>query len=217
MNDFAAARRAMVEGQVRTNDVTDARLVAAMRDIPREKFMPRGKAASAYADLYVEVAPGRSLLRPRDFSKLVQALEVGERDLVLDLACGYGYSSAVLARMAETVVAVEDSDALVEKATRTLAEAGADNAVVIRGSLKAGAPDQGPFNVIFVNGCVMEPPAAWLDQLADGGRLGVFEMSRGAGKAVLYRRDGGAVGRRVLFDAQAPVLPGFAPEPAFVF
>jgi protein-L-isoaspartate(D-aspartate) O-methyltransferase len=217
MSDFAAARQAMVEGQVRVNDVTDRRLVAAMRDIPREKFAPRGKLASAYADLHVEVAPGRWLIRPRDFSKLVQFLDVQPGDLVLDLACGLGYSSAVLARLAETVVAVEDSDALVERASRTLSESGADNAVVIKGSLKAGAADQGPFNVIFVNGAVAEPPAAWLDQLADGGRLGVFEMARGAGQAVLYRRDGGVVGRRALFDAQAPMLPGFAPQPEFVF
>lgn len=217
MSDFAAARQAMVDGQVRINDVTDRRLVAAMREVPREKFVPRGKAASAYADLHVEVAPGRCLLRPRDFAKLVQLLEVQSGDLVLDLACGYGYSSAVLARLAETVVAVEDSAQLVDKASHMLGEVGADNAVVIQGSLKAGAPDQGPFNVIFVNGCVEEPPAAWLDQLADGGRLGVFEMSRGAGQAVLYRRDGGAVGRRELFDALVPMLPGFAPQPAFVF
>lgn len=217
MSDFAAARQAMVEGQVRVNDVTDRRLVAAMRDIPREKFVPRGKLASAYADLHVEVAAGRWLIRPRDFSKLVQFLDVQPGDLVLDLACGLGYSSAVLARLGETVVAVEDSDALVERASRTLSEAGADNAVVIKGSLKAGAADQGPFNVIFVNGAVAEPPAAWLDQLVDGGRLGVFEMARGAGQAVLYRRDGGVVGRRALFDAQAPMLPGFAPQPEFVF
>ena len=217
MSDFAAMRRAMVEGQVRTNDVQDRRIVAAMRDIPRERFVPKDRLASAYADLHVEVAPGRVLLRPRDFSKLIQFLEIGEQDLVLDLACGRGYSSAVLARLAETVVAVEDSADLVEMASATLGEIGADNAVVIQGSLKAGAPDQGPFNVIVVNGCVTAPPQAWLDQLADGGRLGVFEMSRGAGQAVLYRRDGGAVGRRELFDAQVPILPGFAPQPAFVF
>ncbi len=217
MGDFASMRRAMVEGQVRTNDVTDRRVVAAMRELPRERFTPRTKCASAYADMHVEIAPGRVLLRPRDFAKLVQALDIAPDELALDLACGRGYSSAVLARLAETVVAVEEEDELVERATALVAEIGADNAVVIQGALKAGRPDQGPFDVIFVNGCVAAPPQAWLDQLADGGRLGVFERPRGAGKAVLYRRDGGAVGRRELFDADVPMLPGFAPEPAFVF
>lgn len=217
MSDFAAKRRSMVEGQVRTNDVRDARLVAAMRDLPRERFVPKARAASAYADMHVEIAPGRWLLRPRDFAKLIQALEIQPDELVLNIACARGYSAAVLARLAETVVAIEEDAELVDRASTLISEVAADNAVVIQGSAKAGAPDQGPFDVIFVNGAVAEPPQVWLDQLADGGRLGVYEHVRGAGKAVLYRRDSGVVGRRVLFDADVPMLPGFAPEPAFVF
>lgn len=217
MNDFAAMRLSMVEGQVRTNDVTDRRIIAAMRDLPRERFTPQGMDATSYADLHVELAPGRVMLRPRDFSKLVQALEIEADDRALDLACGRGYSTAVLSRMAASVVAVEEDAGLAARAQAVLADLGADNAVVLTRALAAGAPDEAPFDVILVNGAVSETPRAWLDQLADGGRLGVFERVRGAGKAVLYRRDGGATGRRELFDAEVPSLPGFTPAPAFVF
>ncbi len=217
MSDFEAKRKHMVEGQVRANDVTDRVLVQAMREIPRERFLPKSKRACAYAEMNVEVAPGRYLIEPRDFSKLFQALEPRKSDIALDIACGRGYSSAVLARMVETVVGLEDDPALVEKAGALLSDIGADNAVVIEGDLKAGAPDQGPFDIIAVNGAVIEPPRPWFDQLADGGRLGGFEIVGGGGKAVLYGRDGGAVGRRELFDAHAPLLPGFEPEPAFQF
>lgn len=217
MNDFAAMRLSMVEGQVRTNDVTDRRLVAAMRELPRERFTPHGKDATAYADLHIQLAPGRVMLRPRDFSKLVQALEIQPEARVLDLACGRGYSTAVLSRLAASVVAVEEDAALAERAEAALAEQGADNVLVLRRALAAGAPDEAPFDVILVNGAVVEPPHAWLDQLAEGGRLGVFERPRGAGRAVLYRRDGGVTGRRELFDADVPLLPGFTPAPAFVF
>jgi len=217
MTDYSRMRSSMVEGQVRTSDVTMTGLVEAMREIPRELFLPKAKRAQAYADAYVEIAEGRWLLRPRDFSKLLQALEPARGDIALDLACGRGYGCAVLARMVETVVGLETDEAMVEKATAALAQIGADNAVVIGGDLKNGAPDQGPFDLVFVHGAVIEPPKSWFDQLADGGRLGVFEVGDGAGRAVLYRRDGGVIGRRELFDAQAPILPGFEPEPAFVF
>lgn len=216
MSDFAHKRRNMVEG-IRAHDVNNRALVETFLNIPRERFVPKSKLPCAYADMYVEIRPGRYVMRPGDLGKLLQALEPEKSDIALDIACGRGYSSAVLAPLVETVVGLEDDAALVDKASRLLSEIGADNAVVIEGDLKAGAPDQGPFDIILVNGAVVAPPAPWFDQLADGGRLGVFEVVDGAGKAVLYRRDGGAVGRRELFDALAPLLPGFAPEPVFRF
>ncbi|WP_287157089.1 protein-L-isoaspartate O-methyltransferase [Euryhalocaulis sp.] len=210
-------RRHMVEGQVRTSDVTMGGLVQAMRDIPRELFLPKAKRAQAYSDSHVELTEGRWLLRPRDFAKLLQAMEPRKTDIALNLASGRGYSCAVLASLVETVVGVEPDTAMLEKSSASLDHIGADNAVVIEGDIKNGAPDQGPFDLILVDGAVAAPSRSWFDQLSDGGRLGVFEMVNGAGRAVLYRRDGGAVGRRELFDAQPPLLPGFEPEPSFVF
>lgn len=217
MTDFSAMRRHMVEGQVRTSDVTMDGLISAMRDIPREIFLPKTKRAQAYADVHVELTDGRWLLRPCDFAKLLQALEPSRRDIALNLGCGRGYSCAVLARLVETVVGVEPNVEMLEKAGASLNTIGADNAVVIEGDIRNGAPDQGPFDVILVDGAVAAPSKSWFDQLSDGGRLGVFEIVNGVGRAVLYRRDGGAVARRELFDAQPPLLPGFEPSPAFVF
>ncbi len=216
MTDFAAKRGAMVEGQVRTNDVRDTRLTGAMRTLPRERFLPESQSAVAYAELHIELAPGRVLLRPRDFSKLVQALEIAPGERVLDLGCGAGYSAAVLSQLGAAVVAVEEDSALAGQAKTLLAEM-APGVMLVEGPLASGAPGHAPFDAILVNGAVESPPREWLDQLADGGRLGVFERVRGAGRAALYRRNNGAVGRRDLFDADVPFLPDFAPRPAFVF
>ncbi|PWE17134.1 protein-L-isoaspartate O-methyltransferase [Marinicauda salina] len=217
MSDFANARAAMVNSQVRVADVTDHRIQDAMSEIPRERFVPRSKAAQAYADAEVECAPGRVMLRPRDLAKLIQAVDVGPDELVLDIACGRGYSTAVLARLAETVVGLESEEALVKRASERLPDVGADNAVVVRGDLKAGVPDQGPFDVIFVGGAVEDVPDAWFDQLADGGRLAVIVREGPVGKATVFTRSGSAIGDRVHFDAAPPVMPGFEREAGFVF
>ncbi|KAA5804611.1 protein-L-isoaspartate O-methyltransferase [Alkalicaulis satelles] len=217
MFDFTQARLAMVNSQVRPSDVTDTRLQDAMAVVARERFVPKAQAARAYADAEIRLNNGRALLRPRDFSKLVQAAGVKPGDVVLDIACGLGYSTAVLARMAETVVGLEDDAALAAKAGDRLAEAGADNAVVVDGPLDKGVPGQGPFNVIVVNGAVSTVPEAWLDQLADGGRLAVIVREGEVGRARIYTRAGQAVGERAVFDAAPPYLPGFEPAPGFVF
>ncbi|MCC5996876.1 MAG: protein-L-isoaspartate O-methyltransferase [Oceanicaulis sp.] len=217
MSDFSQARLAMVNSQVRPSDVTDTRLQDAMASIARERFVPKAQSARAYADTEVTLNNGRVLLRPRDFAKLVQAAGVRAGDVVLDIACGLGYSTAVLARMAETVVGLENDPALAAKASDRLAAAGADNAVVVDGPLDKGVPGQGPFNVIIVNGSVARVPDAWTEQLADGGRLAVFVRDGDVGRAVLYTRSAQAVGERAVFDAAPPYLPGFEPAPGFVF
>lgn len=217
MGDMSAARRAMVNGQIRVEGVTDARVLDAIEAIPRERFAPPAQHAVVYADVETSAAPGRWLLRPRDFAKLLQALGVKPRDVVLDIAGGRGYAAAVLAQMAETVIALEDDTALVTAASESLSEVGANNAVAVQGVLAAGAPDHGPFDVIFVNGAVEEVPDAWLAQLADGGRLGVVIRQGVSGAAHVFQRSGDGFGERRLFDSAAPLLEGFARPSAFAF
>lgn len=217
MYDFAAARHAMVEGQIRTADVTEPGVVDALRTVERERFAPKSKRTLVYGDIDIQLGEGRWLMRPRDFAKLVQALEISPDDVVLDIACGRGYSTAVFARLAETVVGLESDAALAAKASEALAETGADNAAIVEGSLQAGAPGQGPFDVVFVNGAVSEPPQTWFDLLAEGGRLGVVVKTGPVGRATIFTRAGGVVGDRVVFDSAAPMLPGFERPAAFTF
>lgn len=215
MNELADARRQMVACQIRPADVTDRRLQDAMLAIPRERFLPRSMAGSAYADMEIDLGEGRRFMRPRDFAKLVHAAGVKPGDVVLDLACGRGYSTAILSRLCETVIGVESNAAFVSKAEGALADIGLDNAVIVTGDVKKGAPDQGQFDVILVNGAVEIVPDAWLSQLADGGRLAVIVRERGVGRARIYTRRGDVTGSRDVFDSMTSVLPGFERAPEF--
>ncbi|MGY6627412.1 MAG: protein-L-isoaspartate O-methyltransferase family protein [Oceanicaulis sp.] len=217
MSDFTQARLAMVNSQVRPSDVTDVRLQDAMALIARERFVPKAQMARAYADAQITLPGGRFMLSPRDFAKLAQAAAIRPTDVVLDIACGLGYSTAVLARLAETVVGLESDGTMAAKASDRLAAAGADNAVIVEGKLAEGMPGQGPFDVIFVNGAVAEAPDAWLDQLSEGGRLVVFLRSGEVGRATVFTRSARTIGERAVFDAAPPFLPGFEPQPGFVF
>jgi protein-L-isoaspartate(D-aspartate) O-methyltransferase len=213
--DLQAARTAMIESQVRPNDVTDRRLVAAMAAVPREIFLPADRVSLAYADLAPETGPGRVMMAPRDFGKLVGAAAIGETDRVLDIAAGAGYSSAVLCRLAAAVVALEQDEAAAATLRENLAKAGAENVEVLAGPLKSGAPSRAPFEVIFVNGAVEEVPAAWLDQLAEGGRLAVVVDEGLVRRARIYTRAGNTTAWRTPFESSAPSLPGF--ERAYEF
>lgn len=217
MFDFAEARAHMVESQVRTNDVTDPAIQRAMGRIAREAFLPARKKSIAYSDVHIETDPGRFMMSPRDFAKLLQAADIQSTDIVLDLACGRGYSTAVLGALAETVVAMESDEALVEQATNLLTDSEIMNVAVVAGDLKGGAPAHGPFNVIFVNGAVQGVPKPWLEQLANEGRLVVIENDGPLGQAKVYTKTGDSVGERTVFDSGAPVLPEFVRAPAFVF
>jgi protein-L-isoaspartate(D-aspartate) O-methyltransferase len=221
MSDFAALRRTMVDGQVRTSDVTDPRLLAAMLSLPRERFVPRDRAELAYLDLDIPVSaagrPVRRLLKPMVLAKLVQAADVGETDRVLDIGCATGYSSALLGRLAGSVIALDEDATLAEFAKKTFAALGAANVTVVTGALAAGWPAGGPYDVILIEGAGEVVPHALHGQLKEGGRL-VCVIGRGpAGKAMLLRSLKGELSGRRLFDASAPLLPGFAKAPEFVF
>lgn len=207
--DLEAARTAMIDSQVRPNDVTDRRLIGAMSAVPRELFVPASKRASAYADISVETGAGRWLIAARDFSKLVNVAAIRPEDRVLDIAPGTGYSTAVLARLAASVVALEQDEAAAKVLRDGLAAAGVAGADVVSGALKAGAPGKGPFDVIFVNGAVEEVPDAWLNQLAEGGRLAVAVAEGGVRRARIYTASGGKTAWRTPFDTPMPMLPGF--------
>jgi len=223
MTDFVAARRMMVDGQVRTSDVTDLRLIAAMLDLPRERFVPEGKAGLASVDLDVPVlaaemgATARRLLTPMVLAKLIQAAEIGDDDHVLDVGCATGYSSAVLARLARSVIALEQDPSLARLASENLRAIGASNATAVTGLLTEGWPVGAPYDAILLDGATEIAPKALLRQLKDGGRL-VGVLGRAPlGKAMLYRAVGHDVSGRPVFDAAAPLLPGFSAPPAFVF
>lgn len=215
--DFDAARETMVESQIRTSDVTDLDLLQAFRRTPRERFVPASKMALAYGDAVVDYGDGRHLLMPRDFGKLAQAADIKSGEVVLDIACARGYSTAILSRVADTVIGLETDDETVDRATELLIDLDVLNAAVVKGDLKRGAPEHGPFDVIMVNGAVSDVPEAWFGQLANGGRLAVIVKDGPIGRATIFTKSGDAIGDRVVFDAHAPLLPGFAREASFVF
>ncbi|HEY4266543.1 MAG TPA: protein-L-isoaspartate O-methyltransferase [Micropepsaceae bacterium] len=217
MLDTADQRANMVAAQLRPNDVTDARIRDAMLSVPRERFVPEGFAPVAYMEGTIPIGPGRVLLDPRSFAKLLQLAGVGPNDHVLDVACGTGYSTAILALMGRDVVGLEDNAELAARAAANLGDLGAANARVIGGPLVSGCPAEAPFDVIFLNGAIERQPVDLLGQLADGGRLVAIVRNGAAGHAFVYLKHQGAVGERSAFDACVPVLPGFETPPRFVF
>ena len=221
--DFSEQRVKMVDGQVRTTDVTDAALLAAMGSVPREAFVDPKHKALAYIDEDLEIAPAvagrtpRYLMEPSPFAKLVQLAEVRPVDVVLDIGCGTGYSSAVLSRLASSVIALESDPALAERAGSTLAALGFDNVAVVQGDLPQGHAAEAPYDVIFIGGAVDEIPSALFGQLKEGGRLVAVEGVGNAGVARVYPKDNGIVTGRRAFNAAVKPLPGFEKAPAFEF
>jgi protein-L-isoaspartate(D-aspartate) O-methyltransferase len=217
MFDTVTARRNMVDGQVRTADVTNLDLIGAMLAVPRERFVPPPLAEQAYLDGDIRIAEGRALLKPMVLAKLLQAAQVREEDHVLDVACGTGYSSAVLARLAGSVVALEDDPALASQARANLAATGARDVVVGTGPLTEGWRGAAPYDLILLNGAIEVVPHALGQQLKPSGRLACVFGNIPVGKAMIYRIVEGQLAGRPIFDAAAPLLPGFVAPPAFVF
>lgn len=217
MPDFAAARTMMVDCQVRPSDVTRYPIIEAMLTVPRERFVPASLTAVAYAGQHVPLGEGRVLLDPRVFGKMVDGLEIGTGDLVLDIGCGYGYSAAVIARLCEAVIATEEDAQMAAEAARLLAEEGADNAVVGETALTAGDPDHGPFDVMVIEGGIEVLPDALADQLKEGGRIAAIFMRGMSGQVRIGVKSGGRIAWRHAFDATAPVLNGFEAPTGFEF
>lgn len=221
--DFEELRRAMVDSQVRTTDVTDLTLLDALLDVPREQFVPDRQKPFAYTDRDVPLDDGtapvpRFLMQASPFAKMVQLAEIGRDDVILDVGCGLGYSSAVLSRLSAAVIALECDDALVDKATAKLAEHDFDSVAVVSGPLEAGYPSEGPYDVIMVNGAIEIAPDTLLTQLKPDGRLVVVEGAGLDAVVRLYIRDEqGFVSDRIAFNSSVKPLPGFQKMAAFSF
>ncbi|MDH6229736.1 protein-L-isoaspartate(D-aspartate) O-methyltransferase [Mesorhizobium soli] len=221
--DFSEQRVKMVDGQVRTTDVTDSGVLDAMLTVPREAFVPVKRQSLAYIDEHIEITPAeagkpaRYLMEPSPFAKLVQLADVRPTDFVLDIGCGTGYSAAVLSRLASSVVALESDSALADAATSTLSSLGYDNVAVVQGPLQAGYAAEAPYDVIFLDGSVEDLPKALFDQLKEGGRLVAVEGQGNAGVARLFIKTTGVVTGRRAFNAAIRPLPGFERARAFEF
>lgn len=215
MTDFAARRTMMVDTQVRTNDVFSFPVIEAMLSVPREEFVPASKRGIAYLGENMKIGQSRVMLEPRTIGKMLDALDIQPSDMVLDLGCGLGYSAALIARMAEAVVAIEDDRDLAVEAERCLTEAGIFNVAVLQAALTEGAPRQGPFDVILIEGAVEDVPAALIDQLNEGGRIVALFREGSLGVVRMGLRRQGHTSWRYLFNANAPLLPGFERERGF--
>lgn len=220
MSGFSTARQKMVDGQVRTNDITDRRILDAMLTVPREAFVPASRQALAYLDLDLDVSEGgakRYLIKPQLTGKLLQAAEIGEGDNVLVVGCATGYLAALAAKLARQVTATESDSALAAKAKDALAAIGLVNVTCKAAASAEGDSAAAPYDVIILNGATEVRPDGLFGQLREGGRLvGVSAESRPS-RAMIVTRSHGEFGYRPLFDAAAPVLPGLERAAAFVF
>jgi len=215
MTDYSAERRHMVDGQVRPADVTDLRVISAMLEVPRERFVPPAAAGLAYLDLDLPVGGGRRLLKPMALAKLLNAAEIAATDRVLVVGAATGYTAAVLGQIAGHVVAVEEDANLAAAAKAALSSQ--PNVEVVSGPLVDGWPKAGPYDVIIFEGATEVEPQAFCSQLKDGGGLVCILGVAPGMKAMLYRRSGEELGGRAIFDAAACLLPGFAKKPVFAF
>lgn len=216
MLDFSQARANMIEGQLRPNRVNDPVLLAAVAGLPRENFLPAALKGIAYVDDDIPLGNDRYLIEPMVLCRLLQNGSIRPSDKVLDVGCATGYSSALLARLAAQVVALESDEALVSQARQHLATIA--NVKLVSGPLEQGWAAEAPYDVILVGGAVEQVPAALTDQLVEGGRLlTVIASGAGGGTARLLQKTAGVISSRPLFDAGTPSLPGFARRAAFVF
>ncbi len=216
--DFSTARYNMVESQIRPNGITNVELISALAEIERENFVPDARKAVSYADEDLQVGNDRFLLEPMVLGRLLQMAEIKESDLVLDVGPATGYSTAVISKLAESVVGIEQDTALCEQAGDTLLEMGIANAAIICGEHVKGVASEAPFDVIVLNGRVSEVPQALFDQLEEGGRLVGVVGDKYLAKATVYTKDKGQMVSHSVFDASALALSGVeTPKASFQF
>ena len=215
MTDYKMRRQIMVDTQIRPSDVTKFPIIDAFLSVPREKFVPDGKREAAYIGENFQIGQSRVILEPRTLAKLLDALDVNNDELVLDIGTGLGYSSAVISLVAEVVIAVEDDSNLASEAEEILSEIGADNVVVEVNKLEEGAPEHGPYDVIIIQGGVEKIPGSILKQLKNGGRVGAIFIEEGLGTAKIGFKLNDKINWRYSFNAAAPVLPGFFKQKDF--
>jgi protein-L-isoaspartate(D-aspartate) O-methyltransferase len=221
--DFAAARAAMIETQLRPGGVRDIAVLRAFATVPREIFLPEDRRFLAYSDKPIRLDAGKSgrrgraLLPPVTMARLLQQAGLGANAKVLDVGSATGYSAAILSKLAGEVIALEEDEGFARTAERLLAELRADNVKFAIAPLADGAPEKRPFDAIFLNGGVEAPPKGLFGQLGEGGRLFAIVGPERDGEATIFTKIGDSVSRRPLFDASADILPGFEAKPVFVF
>jgi protein-L-isoaspartate(D-aspartate) O-methyltransferase len=215
--DFAAARRNMVESQLRPNRVTNPAILEALATVPRELYVPEDLRGVAYVDDDIPLDGRRFLMEPMVLARLVQLADPRPRDAALVIGAGVGYGATVLSRLVERVVALESDGGLAQRAARILKGQGVANVAIVERALPGGAPHLAPFDVILFDGSVDIVPPAVVAQLAEGGRLVAIVNADGVGRARLMTRAGGSIGSRVEFDAAVPCLPGLEATRTFVF
>jgi protein-L-isoaspartate(D-aspartate) O-methyltransferase len=216
MSDFSTRRVMMVDTQVRPSDVTKFPIIAAMLAVHRENFVPDAQREAAYAGQNIQFGNRRVVLEARSLAKLLDTLDIQPGEHVLDLGAGYGYASAVMSALGAVVVAVEDDADRAATAQSRLGAAGCDDVVVVHSPLQVGAPANGPFDVIIVQGAVEKMPETILAQVKEGGRIGALFMEGVLGTARIGRKQDGVVTWRYAFNASAPILPGFEAAREFI-
>ena len=216
--DFGVARDNMIDCQLRTNKVTDERILTAMASLPRERFVPREREDMAYVDVDIPCGEGRCLMSAMVSARLIQEARLQRADEVLCIAAGTGYSVAVMSGIASSVIALESNQECAGKASQLLSELNLDNAVVVEGPLTAGWQAESPYNVIFIDGMISAVPSEIFLQLADGGRLiAVIDSGDGVGRATLFVKLSGTVSSREIFDISVGRLSEFDKKQEFVF
>lgn len=215
MTDFETRRRMMVDTQVRPSDVTKYPVLEALLEVRREMYVPDALRDVAYMDNSITLGENRIVLEARTFSKILDTLDIQQDEMALDIGCGLGYSAAVLGKLCEAVVAVEEDETLASEAEAILGSEGADNVAVVGGALTEGAAKHGPYDVIILEGAVEEMPEALTDQLKEGGRIAAVFMDGALGMVRVGLKSGGTISWRFSFNATAPVLPGFSKAPSF--
>ena len=212
MQDFGAARRAMIDSQLRPEGVVDAAVVNAIASVPRENFVPPAARALAYGDRPVPLGNGRALAPPAVTGRLLSELEPRRGERALVVGAGSGYSAAVLETLGLEVTALESDPALA-----AMAKAASPAMTVVEGDLAAGYPGAAPYDIILIDGAVEHIPPELTAQLVEGGRIGAVLSDRGIGRLAVGRNAGGRIGLRTIADADLALLPGFERPKAFTF